>query len=51
MIRITISKVLTDLVGTDEELSEMTDQQIIELCYEDLLDIVVDGAAWKVDRL
>jgi hypothetical protein len=51
MIRITISKVLTESVAEEQEFSEMTDEQIIELCHEDLLDIVIEGASWKVERL
>lgn len=49
MITVTLSKVLDESWGTPEELSELSDEQIIELISEDYTEFVV-GAKISVAR-
>lgn len=48
-VTITITKRLEPIWGTDEEFSEMTDEQIIELLQEDW-SLLLDNAKWEVKR-
>jgi len=48
-MRITIQKQLEDFWATPEEFAAMSDEDIIELCREDLLELI-DGATWLVTR-
>ena len=43
-------KVLKDSVIDEQDAADMTDEQIIEVCLEDVLDCVLDGATWKIER-
>lgn len=49
MVRVTLSKTLSDWLATDEEFAAMTDAQIRELCEEDM-SCVIEGAQWKIER-
>jgi len=48
-IRVIVTKVLDDLWGTEEELAEFSDGEIIEVIQEDLCAFI-DEADWKVER-
>lgn len=48
-IRVTISNALGSLWATPEQLSSMTDLQIVALVREDLIEFV-DDADWTVER-
>lgn len=48
-VTLIITKELELYWGTDEELSEMHDEEIIDLTEEDL-DAFLEGARWSVKR-
>lgn len=50
MIRVTLTNVLPDSVFNDEEASDMTDAEIVQLFQDDCLDVVIDGASWTIER-
>lgn len=50
MIRVTITTILPRYVIDDEDASEMTDEEIVELCYEDIMDTVLASSQWKIER-
>ena len=49
-MKITIVKELEDFWGTAEEFANMSDEEIIELCREYIVELL-DNASWKVERL
>ena len=49
-VTIIVTKELDGHWATDEEFNELTDEQIIELLYEDIADFL-DGAIWEVKRV
>jgi len=46
---VTITQKLGSLWATPEQLAEMSDEEIVEMIQEDLLEFV-DGATWSVER-
>jgi len=49
-VRVTATKILDSLWGTEEEFAELSDKEIIEIVYEGL-PAFVDEAEWKVERV
>jgi hypothetical protein len=50
MVRVTISKLLPENVVDDLAALMLTDRQIIELCWNDGLDFLLDETSWTVER-
>lgn len=48
-MKIIITKELDSDWATPEQFAEMTEEQIVELCMEDTLELL-HGAQWTVER-
>ena len=48
-LTVTVSNQLGEWWATDEQLAEMSDEEIVELIGEDTLAFL-DGAVWAVER-
>ena len=49
-IKIHMEKMLPDYYFDDENLAELTDDQVLEICLEDVIDLI-DEAAWRIERI
>ena len=49
MIKVIIEKKLDDSWASDEDFVGMTDEEIVELCQEDMVEFI-DSAVWTVRR-
>ena len=49
MVRITITNKLNSLWATDEQFSDMSDEEIVALVREDMLEFAND-ATWTIER-
>ena len=48
-MKIIIEKELGSVWGTDEELAKMSDEEIFDLCLEDMTEFI-DNATWMLKR-
>lgn len=48
-MKIVITKELEPSIITDDDVAQLTDEQIIDELRKDLLDLM-DGATWEIER-